>query len=96
VNKCKSRGHSRRVRAISNKEEPGIRAMAPPGYRSLYCGETHSSGATRRENWLLTAPVRIEVGRDVVDDLVLTLPVWFDRVDLTVGSCVVDKGYALT
>jgi hypothetical protein len=27
---------------------------------------------------------------------VLTLPVWFDRVDLTVGSGVVDKGYALT
>jgi hypothetical protein len=62
---------------------------------SLLC-ETHSSGATRSEKSLLTPPVRIKVGRDVVDDLVLTLPVWFDRVDLTVGSGVVDKGYALT
>ena len=69
--------------------------MTPPGSPSLLC-ETHSSGATRSEKSLLTPPVRIKVGRGVVDDLVLTTSVWFDRVDLTVGSGVVDIGYALT
>src|SRR5215208_1564299 len=62
---------------------------------SLLC-ETHTSGATRREKSLLTAPVRIKVGRGVVDDLVLTPPVWFDGVDLFVASGdVVGIGYPL-
>jgi len=62
---------------------------------SVLC-ETHSSGPTRREESLLTPPVRIEVGRGVVGDLVHTTSVWFDRVDLTVGSGVVDIGYLRT
>jgi hypothetical protein len=68
--------------------------MTPLGSKSLLC-EIHTSGTTRREKSLLTAPVRIKVSRGDVDDLVLP-PVWFDRVDLTVGSGVVDIGYALT
>ena len=62
---------------------------------SLLC-ETHSSGATRREKSLLTAPVRIDVPISVVGDLLPTTPAWLDRPDLTVGSGVVDIGYPLT
>ena len=62
---------------------------------SLLC-ETHSSGATRREKSLLTAPVRIDVVISVVGNLLPTTPAWLDRPDLTVGSGVVDIGYPLT
>ena len=62
---------------------------------SLLC-ETHSSGATRREQSLLTAPVRIDVVISVVGDLEPTTPVRLDRPDLTVASGVADKGYPLT
>jgi len=62
---------------------------------SLLC-ETHSSGATRREKSLLTAPVRIGVVSSVVGDLLPTTPAGLDRPDLTVGSGRVYVGYALT
>src|SRR5215217_7715969 len=58
--------------------------------------ETHSSGAIRREQSLLTAPVRIIVVISVVGDLLPTTPVGLDRPDLTVASGVVDIGYPLT
>jgi len=62
---------------------------------SLLC-ETYSSGATRREKSLLTAPVRIAVVISVVGDLEPTTPAGFDRPDLTVASGVVDIGNLLT
>src|SRR5215204_650363 len=62
---------------------------------SLLC-ETHSSGATRRERSLFTAPLRIAVVISVVGDLLPTTPVGLDRPDLTVASGVVDIGYPLT
>ncbi len=71
---------------------------------SLLC-ETHSSGATRREESLprtttttsFTSPVRIIVVRLVVGDSGLTTPVGLDVIDLGVsGSWVVDIGYVLT
>src|SRR5918993_1130851 len=59
--------------------------------------ETHSSGVTRREQSLLTAPVRIAVVSSVVGDLEPASPVGLDRPDLTVGSGdVVFIGYLLT
>ena len=48
--------------------------------------ETHSSGATRREQSLLTAPVRLKVVRTVVGDVESASPIGFDRIDLSVGS----------
>jgi hypothetical protein len=62
---------------------------------SLLC-ETHSSGATRREQSLLTAPVRIAVVISVVGDLLPATPVGLDRPDLSIGSGEVDIGYPLT
>jgi len=62
---------------------------------SLLC-KTHFPGATRREKWLLTAPVGPVVVISVVGDLVPATPVGLDRPDLVVGSGVVDKGYLLT
>src|SRR5829696_5560662 len=62
---------------------------------SLLC-ETHSSGATRGEQSLLTAPVRIAIVISVVGDFLPTTPVGLDRPDLTVASGVVDIGYPLT
>ena len=67
-----------------------------PGSDLFTLCETHSSGATRREKSLLTAPVRIDVPISVVGDLLPTTPAWLDRPDLTVGSGVVDIGYPLT
>jgi hypothetical protein len=95
VNKCKRRGHRRRQ---SNLQQRGARRTRDgvSGLPTSVLCETHSSGPTRREQSLLTSPVRIKVGRGVVDDLVRTTPVGFDGVDLTVGSGVVDIGYALT
>src|SRR5215213_1071401 len=58
--------------------------------------EPHSCGAIRREQSLLTAPVRIIVVISVVGDLLPTSPVGLDRPDLSVASGVVDKGYPLT
>src|SRR5215208_3539970 len=59
--------------------------------------ETHSSGATRWEQSLLTAPVRIAVQSSVVGDWEPTTSAGFDRVDLGVGSGdVVAISYALT
>ena len=59
--------------------------------------ETHSSGATRREQSLLAAPVRIAVVISVVGDWLPTTPAGCDRIDLSVGGCgVVDIGYLLT
>jgi hypothetical protein len=69
--------------------------MASPGSRSLLC-ETHSSGATRREQSLFTAPVRIEVVPIVGGDWGPATPVGLDVMDLCVsGSGIVDIGYAL-
>jgi hypothetical protein len=62
---------------------------------SVRC-ETHFSGATQREESLLTPPVRIVVGRGVVGDSVFTTPVGFDRIDLGVVSIVSCIGYLLT
>ena len=62
---------------------------------SLLC-ETHSSGASRREESLLAPPVRIAVVISVVGDLLSTTPVGFDRPDLSVGPGDVDIGYLLT
>src|SRR5215208_70298 len=62
---------------------------------TLLC-ETHSSGAIRREQSLLAAPVRIAVVISVVGDLLPTAPVRLDRPDLVVASGVVDKSYLLT
>ena len=58
--------------------------------------ETRSSGATRREKSLLTAPEGPVVVISVVGDLLPTTPVGFDRPNLTVGCGVVDVGYLLT
>ena len=58
--------------------------------------ETHSSGATRREQSLLAAPVRIAVVISIVGDLLPASPAGLDRPDLTVGSGRVYVGYALT
>jgi hypothetical protein len=84
----------RRDRATSNKEEPGIRAMAHPGSRAMCSAKlTHSSGGTRREESLLLAPpVRILVVSSVVSDWEPTTPAGFDRVDLLVVSDVADIG----
>src|ERR687897_824186 len=57
--------------------------------------ETHSSGVTRREQSLLTTPVRIAVVISVVGDLEPVSPVGLDRVDLFVVSGVVGKCYPL-
>src|SRR5918997_6871024 len=58
-----------------DKEEPGERPIAPPGSRPLCSAKlTHSSGATRREESLLTPPVRIRAVHGVVGDLALTTP----------------------
>jgi hypothetical protein len=56
------------------------------------------SGATRREQSLLTPPVRTAVVTSVIGDSVLTTPFGFDRPDLTVGcgSGDVDIGYLHT
>jgi hypothetical protein len=45
VNKGKRRGHRRRDRGTSNKEESGKRAMAPPGslFRFYLTLRRHSS-----------------------------------------------------
>jgi hypothetical protein len=58
--------------------------------------QTHSSGATRREQSLFTAPVRIAVVISVVGGLLPTTPAGLDSPDLSVGSGVVDIGYLLT
>jgi hypothetical protein len=63
---------------------------------SLLC-ETHSSGATRKEQSLLTAPVWPVVVKTVVSDLEPSSPVGFDCPNLTIACCgVVDIGYLLT
>src|SRR5829696_7946144 len=90
------RGRSRQ----SNPEQRGARKTHDGGASglptSLLC-ETHSSGATRREQSLLTAPVRIAVVISVVGDWLPTTPAGCDRIDLSVGGCgVVDIGYLLT
>ena len=70
--------------------------MASPGSRSLPC-DTHSSGATRREQSLLTPPVGIIVVRIVVGYSGPTTSVGLDVIDLGVsGSGIVDIGYGLT
>ena len=64
---------------------------------SLLC-ETHSSDATRREQSLLTAPVRIAVVISVVGDwLPASSSAGIDGVDLgvTVDRVVGVKGYLL-
>src|SRR5918995_631244 len=58
----------------------------PPGSDLFTLCETHSSGATRREKSLLTAPVRIDVPISVVGDWLPASPTWFDRPDLVVAS----------
>ena len=71
--------------------------MAPPGSDLFTLCETHSSGATRKEESLLSAPVRIIVVSSVVGDWALTTPVGADCIDFSVGcSGVVDIGYLLT
>src|SRR5215212_7987478 len=62
--------------------------------------ETHSSGATRRGQSLLSAPVRLIVACTVVGDVESASPIGADRIDLFVGpgsgSTVVFIGYLLT
>src|SRR5918994_1892966 len=102
VNECKRSGRRRRDRATSNEEEPGIRAMAPPGSRPLYSAKLTPpalpGGRNRYLGGLLTTsftpPVRIKVGRIVVGDAFPAPPVGLDVIDLGVsGSGVVDIGY---
>jgi hypothetical protein len=95
VNKCKRRGRTRQ----SNLQPKRSPENAPWRLRALdlfTLYETHSSGAIRREQSLLAAPVRIAVVSSVVGDLLPTTPVRLDRPDLVVASGVVDKGYLLT
>src|SRR5215211_1923904 len=105
VNERKRSGRRRRDRATSNEEEPGIRAMAPPGSRPLYSAKLTPpalpGGRNRYLGGLLTTsftpPVRIKVGRIVVGDAFPAPPVGLDVIDLGVsGSGVVDIGYVLT
>src|SRR5215208_423904 len=91
-------GSTKQEERQSNLQQRGARKTlngASGLSTSLLC-ETHSSGVTRREKSLLTAPVRIIVVISVVGDLLPTTPVGLDRPDLTIGSGVVDKGYPLT
>ena len=95
MNKRKSNGRRRQ----SNLQQRGARRTrdGTSGLQiSLLC-ETHSSGATRREQSLLTPPVRIMVVRIVVGDSGPATPVRLNVIDLGVsGSGVVDIGYLLT
>jgi hypothetical protein len=91
VDDCECCGDGVAVLTIEASEVPGG-AMAPPGSRPLLCA-IHSSGPTRREQSLLTPPVRIVIGRGVVGDSVLTTPVGFDSIDLGVVSVISRIGY---
>ena len=91
MNKCKKRPQEERQSNLQQGRARRMRDGSSGLQTSLYC-ETHSSGSTRREKSLLTAPVRIAVVISVVGDLLPTTPAGLDRPDLTVASGVVDIG----